>query len=142
MGLWQRAAFAVNDRFPENPSVLVTPLGTWDVDSPFREGHLLTRVVLVLLIEAQVTAPTRDPQALTLIAPSLKALTGSTTVTDATLQATASYVASPDEETGTAHSISLHSCWTNASWFFLLTTIHVRCSPSALIDLEQSPMWR
>jgi len=44
----------------------------------------------------------RDPQALSLIASSLKALTGTTSVTDVTLQATASYVAGSDEETGTA----------------------------------------
>ena len=45
---------------------------------------------------------TRDPQALTLIASSLKALTGGTTVTDVVLQTTANYVAGSDEETGTA----------------------------------------
>jgi hypothetical protein len=45
---------------------------------------------------------TRDPQALDLIASSLKALTGPVAVNDVTLQATASYVAGSDEETGTA----------------------------------------
>jgi hypothetical protein len=44
----------------------------------------------------------RDPQALTLIASSLKALTGQVGVNDVTLQATASYVAGSDEESGTA----------------------------------------
>jgi len=53
-------------------------------------------------INAQTAAPARDPQALSLIASSLKALTGTTAVNDATLQATASYVAGSDEETGTA----------------------------------------
>jgi hypothetical protein len=45
---------------------------------------------------------TRDPQALTLIASSLKALTGGTAVNDVILQTSASYVAGSDEETGTA----------------------------------------
>jgi len=150
---------------------------------------LLTRVVLVLLpatlisspIKARATAPTRDPQALTLIASSVRPLTGSVTVNDVTVQATASYVAGSDKETGTAtlaasanqqslvqlnlsggsrqeirngpvgawigtdgtaHSMAIHNCWTDGSWFFRLTTIHVRCSPSALINLEQSPIWR
>jgi hypothetical protein len=44
----------------------------------------------------------RDPQALTLIASSLKALTGGTAVNDVILQARAAYVAGSDEETGTA----------------------------------------
>jgi hypothetical protein len=54
--------------------------------------------------QTSTTPPTatRGPQALTLIASSLKALTGSVTVHDVTLQATASYVAGSDEETGTA----------------------------------------
>jgi hypothetical protein len=51
---------------------------------------------------AQTTAPARDPQALTLIASSLKALTGGVAVNDVILQATAAYVAGSDEETGTA----------------------------------------
>jgi hypothetical protein len=71
---------------------------------------MLSRLVFVLLlttlilspIKAQTTAPTRDPQALTLIASSLKALTGSVTVSDVIVQATASYIAGSDEETGTA----------------------------------------
>jgi hypothetical protein len=53
-------------------------------------------------IKAQTTAPVRDPQALTLIASSLKALTGGVAVNDVILQTTASYVAGSDEETGTA----------------------------------------
>jgi len=53
-------------------------------------------------IKAQTTAPTRDPQALTLIASSLKALTGGVAVNDVILQASANYVAGSDEENGTA----------------------------------------
>jgi hypothetical protein len=44
----------------------------------------------------------RDPQALALIASSLKALTGGTAVNDVIVQTTAAYVAGSDEETGTA----------------------------------------
>jgi hypothetical protein len=44
----------------------------------------------------------RDPQALTLIASSLKALTGSVSVNNAILQATAAYVAGSDQESGSA----------------------------------------
>jgi hypothetical protein len=44
----------------------------------------------------------RHPQALTLIASSLKAVRGSVTVNDVILQATANYVAGSDEESGTA----------------------------------------
>jgi len=70
---------------------------------------MLARLVFVLFLttlilspmNAQTTAPVRDPQALTVIASSLKALTGSTTVNDVILQATANYVAGSDEETGT-----------------------------------------
>ena len=47
-------------------------------------------------------AVVRDPQGLTLIGSSLKALTGSVSVNDATVQATAAYVAGSDEESGTA----------------------------------------
>jgi len=71
---------------------------------------MLARLVFFLLLatlissplKAQTTTPVRDPQALTLIASSLKALTGSLTVGDVIVQATASYVAGSDEETGTA----------------------------------------
>jgi hypothetical protein len=131
---------------------------------------MLARLVLVLFlttlilspIKAQTTAPTRDPQALTLIASSLKALTGSVTVNDVIVQATANYVAGSDEETGTAtltasgnqeslvqlnlsggsrqeirngpagawigpdgtaHSMAIHNCWTDASWFLLALTL-------------------
>jgi hypothetical protein len=45
---------------------------------------------------------TRDPQALTLIASSLKALTGGVAVNNVIVQASANYVAGSDEETGTA----------------------------------------
>jgi hypothetical protein len=44
----------------------------------------------------------RDPQALALIASSLKALTGGVAVNDVILQASASYVAGSDQESGTA----------------------------------------
>ncbi len=54
------------------------------------------------LAAPQTTTPVRDPQALTAIASSLKALTGGTTVNDVILQATANYVAGSGEETGTA----------------------------------------
>jgi len=131
---------------------------------------MFARLVSVLLlatlisspIEAQTTAPVRDPQALTLIASSLKALAGATSVTDVIVQATASYVAGSDEETGaatltasgnqeslvqlnlsggsrqeirngpagawsgpdgTAHSMAIHNCWTDASWFFPALTL-------------------
>jgi hypothetical protein len=105
---------------------------------------------------------TRDPQALTLIASSLKALTGGVAVNDVIVQASANYVAGSDEETGTAtltasgnqqslvqlnlsggtrqeirngpagawsgpdgtaHSTTIHNCWTDASWFFPVLTL-------------------
>jgi hypothetical protein len=113
-------------------------------------------------IKAQTTAPARDPQALALIASSLKALTGGVSVNDVAMQATASYVAGSDEESGTAtltalgnqqslvqlnlsggarqeirngpagawsgpdgtaHSMAIHNCWTDASWFFPVLTL-------------------
>jgi hypothetical protein len=48
----------------------------------------------------------RDPQALTLISSSLKALTGGVTVNDVILQAAAAYAAGSDEESGTATLIA------------------------------------
>ncbi len=104
----------------------------------------------------------RDPQALTLISSSLKALTGQAAVNDATFQATASYVAGSDQESGsatltargnqeslvqlnlddgtrqeirngpagawsgpdgTAHSMAIHNCWTDGSWFLPTLTL-------------------
>jgi hypothetical protein len=62
---------------------------------------LLYSLVLGQAIAAPQTV-TRDPQALTLIASSLKALTGGTPVNDVILQASAAYVAGSDEESGTA----------------------------------------
>src|SRR5271157_1780063 len=56
-------------------------------------------------VRLAVAAPqtvVRDPQALALIASSLHALTGGVTVNDVILQASASYVAGSDEESGTA----------------------------------------
>ena len=52
--------------------------------------------------EAAPQTVARDPQALALIASSLKALTGGVAVNDVVLQATANYVAGSDEESGTA----------------------------------------
>jgi hypothetical protein len=111
---------------------------------------------------AQTTAPARDPRALNLIASSLNALSGSVSVNDATLQATAAYVAGSDQESGgailighvnqesivqlslsggtrqeirngpagawsgpdaTVHSMAIHNCWTDASWFFPTLTL-------------------
>jgi hypothetical protein len=138
---------------------------------------MLTRFALLLFltalisspIKAQTTAPVRDPQALSVISSSLKALTGSVTVTDVILQTTATYVAGSDEETGTAtltasgnqeslvqlnlsggarqeirngpagvwigpdgtvHSMALHDCWTDASWFFPALTLEAVSSDS------------
>jgi len=51
---------------------------------------------------AQTAAPARDPQALALIASSLKALTGRVAVHDVIMEATANYIAGSDEESGTA----------------------------------------
>jgi len=52
--------------------------------------------------QAMAQTVERDPQALSLIASSLKAITGGVTVNDVILQANASYVAGSDQETGTA----------------------------------------
>jgi hypothetical protein len=107
-------------------------------------------------------AVVRDPQALTLISSSLKALTGQATVNDVIVQATAAYVAGSDEENGaatltalgnqqsllqlnlsggprqeirngpagawsgpdgTAHSMAIHNCWTDGSWFLPTLTL-------------------
>ena len=51
---------------------------------------------------ADPQAVARDPQALSLISLSLKALTGGVALSDVTLQATAVYIAGSDEETGAA----------------------------------------
>ena len=123
---------------------------------------LLLTTLLASSIKAQTTTPTRDPQALTAIASSLKALTSGTTVNDVILQTTANYTAGSDEESGTgtltasgnlmslvqlnlsggtreevrngnagswigpdgtAYSMALHNCWTDASWFFPTLTL-------------------
>ena len=116
----------------------------------------------------------RDPQALTLIGSALKALTGPVAVNDVTLQATVSYVAGSDEESGTAtltargnqeslvqlnlsggtrqeirngpagawigpdgtaHSMALHNCWTDASWFFPALTLEaVAADPQTAVS--------
>jgi hypothetical protein len=114
-------------------------------------------------------AVVRDPKALTLIASSLNALSGSVSVNDATLQATAAYVAGSDQESGaailvarlnqesivqlnlsggtrqeirngiagtwsgpdaTVHSMAIHNCWTDASWFFPALTLEALASNS------------
>jgi hypothetical protein len=125
-------------------------------------------------IKAQTTTPARDPQALTLVASSLKALTGSVTVNDVIVQATAAYVAGSDEESGTAtltasgnqqslvqlnlsggarqeirngpagawsgpdgtaHSMAIHNCWTDASWFFPALTLEaVAADPQTAVS--------
>jgi hypothetical protein len=69
---------------------------------------MLARLVLVLVvttlilspISGQTTAPVRDPQALNLIASSLKAVTGSVVLTDASLQGTANVPVGDEQETG------------------------------------------
>jgi hypothetical protein len=68
-------------------------------------GVAPTLLFCCLCLGRAIAAPqtaARDPQALALIASSLKALTGGVAVNDVILQATASYVAGSDEETGTA----------------------------------------
>jgi hypothetical protein len=124
---------------------------------------VLTSALLPCFSAAQTTAAAaRDPQALTLIASALKALTGGVAVNDVILQASAAYVAGSDEESGpatltargnqqslvqlnlsggqrqeirngpagawsgpdgTAHSMALHNCWADASWFFPALTL-------------------
>jgi hypothetical protein len=117
-------------------------------------------------------AVVRDPKALTLIASSLNALSGSVSVNDATLQATAAYVAGSDQESGAAilvarlnqesivqlnlsggtrqeirngiagtwsgpdgmvHSMPIHNCWTDATWFFPALTLEALASNSQAV---------
>jgi hypothetical protein len=81
-----------------------------DADRPTIAAHtfifaLASALVCSLAIRQAEAAPqtvARDPQALTLIASSLKVLTGGVAVNDVIVQATASYVAGSDEESGTA----------------------------------------
>jgi len=131
----------------------------------YRLFALAATLLYLLGVSQGLAAPqtaTRDPQALTAIASSLKALTGGTTVNDVILQTTASYVAGSDEEAGTAtltasgnqlslvelslsggtreeirdgpagvwigtdgtaHSMFVNNCWTDASWFFPVLTL-------------------
>jgi hypothetical protein len=77
--------------------------------SPVFRNAIVFALAFALLYWAAVShaiaapqAAVRDPQALSVISSSLKALTGSVTVTDVILQTTATYVAGSDEETGTA----------------------------------------
>jgi len=118
-----------------------------------------------LVARQAIAAPqavVRDPQALTLISSSLKALTGQAAVNDVIVQATAAYVAGSDQESGaatltargnqqslvqlnldggprqeirngpagawsgpdgTAHSMAIHNCWTDGSWFLPTLTL-------------------
>jgi hypothetical protein len=78
-----------------------------------RNGFILALASALLFCSLGATqataapqAATRDPQALTLIASSLQALTGGVAITDVTLQASAAYVAGSDEESGTATLIA------------------------------------
>jgi hypothetical protein len=66
---------------------------------------LVSSLIPALLPSSALAAPqtaTRNSQALQLIQSSLTALAGSAAVNDATLQATASYVAGSDQESGSA----------------------------------------
>jgi hypothetical protein len=67
---------------------------------------VLASVLLYALGAGQATAApqtvARDPQALTLIASSLKALTGGVAVNDVIVQTTAAYVAGSDQQSGNA----------------------------------------
>src|SRR5437588_5356259 len=122
------------------------------------------------------SSPARDAQAVLLAQQAMSALVGSTTITDATVQGTASFVAGSDQETGSAtleghtgyesrivlslsagqrsevrnfsspppqgkqsgpdgvwHTMPLHSCWTDPTWFFPALTLQ-----SALNDQQIS----
>jgi hypothetical protein len=77
--------------------------------SPIFRNAIVFALASVLLywvaVSHAIAAPqaaARDPQALTLITSSLKALTGGVAVNDVIVQATANYGAGSDEETGTA----------------------------------------
>jgi hypothetical protein len=66
---------------------------------------LASALLYSLVLRQAIAAPqtvARDPQALNLIASSLKALTGGVAASDVILQASAAYVAGSDEESGTA----------------------------------------
>jgi hypothetical protein len=134
------------------------------IRSAFVFGFASVLLCALSLSESSAAPQTaaRDPQALTVISSSLKALAGGVAVNDVTLQATASYVAGSDEETGTAtltargnqqslvqlnlsggsrqeirngpagawsgpdgtaHSMAIHNCWADASWFFPALTL-------------------
>src|SRR5437588_11248614 len=122
------------------------------------------------------SSPARDAQAVLLAQQAMSALVGSTTITDATVQGTASFVAGSDQETGSAtleghtgyesrivlslsdgqrsevrnfsspppqgkqsgrdavwHTVPLHNCWTDPTWFFPALTLQ-----SALSDPQIS----
>ncbi len=73
---------------------------------------LFTAAVFIVLTGVLAKAggqssATRDPRAVTLASQALQALTGGTAITDASLQASASYVAGSDQESGTA-SLEAH----------------------------------
>ena len=65
-------------------------------------ASFLIPLLVVCPAQAAPQTATQNPQALSLIQSSLTALTGSGAVNDATLQATASYVAGSDQESGSA----------------------------------------
>lgn len=79
----------------------------------FKSLNNLTAIVypiLLLLIPSHIlgqTAPFRDPNALTLASKALQALAGGTSLTDITLQASATYIAGSDEEGGPATLVAL-----------------------------------
>jgi hypothetical protein len=58
-------------------------------------------VMLVGLSTPAQASATKDTQAVAVASKALQALTGGTAITDAKLQATASYIAGSDEESGT-----------------------------------------
>jgi hypothetical protein len=65
-----------------------------------RSAFLATILIVVTSALAK-GSPTRDPQAMALANQALQALTGGTAITDASVQATANYIAGSDQETGT-----------------------------------------
>lgn len=58
-------------------------------------------------IKAQTTGPVRDPNGVALANRAIQALAGSTALSDITIQATATYIAGSDLETGTATLVAL-----------------------------------
>ncbi|HTF24122.1 MAG TPA: hypothetical protein VK937_09400 [Candidatus Limnocylindria bacterium] len=141
-----------------------------------RRAHFSGRAKAPAQSSSSSSSPVRDAQAVSLANQALKALIGGVTVTDSTVQATASFIAGSDRETGTAtleghtgyesrivlslsggqrleihnasgappqgkwagsdgvwHSMPLHGCWIDPTWFFPALTIQ-----SALNDPQIS----